>query len=121
MPKSLDMKAHFVDLLDSYFKENKGLSMRAFAKKVGVSEGTIRNWRDGSTTPNIEHLNPLAVALEVSIFHLLGIDEEHYLAPEDAELINLNVTNEKFHEIVSKIKDNEELLNALYTIVKTSK
>ena len=75
MPKSLDMKAHFVDLLDSYFKENKGLSMRAFAKKVGVSEGTIRNWRDGSTTPNIEHLNPLAEALEVSIFHLLGIDK----------------------------------------------
>ena len=121
MPKLVDMKSHFINLLDSYFNADKNRSMRSFAKIVGVSEGTIRNWREGKTTPNIEHLQPLANAMDITIFELLGIDEDGYLAPEDLNLISLNITNEKFHEIVSKIKDNEELLNALYTIVKTSK
>ena len=100
MPKLVDMKSHFINLLDSYFNADKNRSMRSFAKIVGVSEGTIRNWREGKTTPNIEHLQPLANAMDITIFELLGIDEDGYLAPEDLNLISLNTTNEKFQELV---------------------
>ena len=120
MEKRVDLKLNICNFINDALAKN-GKTNTELAKFLNVSETAIRGYRTHKIVPTYPLLPLIAEFFNVTIFEVLGLDTSTYLSPEDMELITLSATNEKFHEIVSKIKDNEELLNALYTIVKTSK
>lgn len=54
----------------------KRLTLRAVAKKTGVSSAAVSKWRTGDAEPQASNVAALARALGVSADHLLGIDED---------------------------------------------
>lgn len=50
----------------------KSLTSREVAESVGVSAITVANWRRGISTPQSQHLVPLAKALGVELAFFFG-------------------------------------------------
>lgn len=120
MKTNIDIKYNICNFINQKLNETN-IANTELAKYLKLGESTIRGYRTHKITPPYSIIPLLADYFNVTIFDVLGLDTSTYLSPEDMELITLNTTNDKFHEIVNKIKDNDELLNAIYTIVKTSK
>ena len=55
-------------------REDAGLSQHQVAKKVKVSQPRISAWEHGQAVPDTEQLLELAVALNVSVIDLLGLE-----------------------------------------------
>ncbi|MBR1730509.1 MAG: helix-turn-helix transcriptional regulator [Selenomonadaceae bacterium] len=62
------------DILKS-LRNNKNLSQREFAEKLGVSQQAVGSWEVGRTEPDIETLKQLARYFNVSIDYLLDNEE----------------------------------------------
>lgn len=56
-------------------REARGLTKRALAARVGVSERAIGQFEQAATAPALETLVALCQALETSADYLLGLDE----------------------------------------------
>jgi transcriptional regulator with XRE-family HTH domain len=72
--------------------DTRAISMTELAKKLEVKQQTVSQWANGSTTPKLKHLKPLASYFEISIDELVtGIapkNEEFHL---DTGLSNLAI------------------------------
>lgn len=56
-------------------RQEKKLSLKQLAKKIGVSDTAINRWENQLRTPNIENLYNLAVVFDVSSDYLLGLED----------------------------------------------
>jgi transcriptional regulator with XRE-family HTH domain len=52
-------------------REKAGLTQRALAEKIGVSEITVRKWESGHRTPRLRRIRRLAKVLKCGILRLL--------------------------------------------------
>ena len=72
-------------------REQKGLSQKDVAEKVGVAKSTYSLYESGNREPNVQTIKKLANVLDVSADELLGIDTEpttlaaHYEGDEYTE------------------------------------
>ena len=60
-------------------REKRGLSQRALAKAIGVSQAIVQRWEGGARDPNqmaIANAKRLARCLGVSIDYLVGMYED---------------------------------------------
>lgn len=57
-------------------REQKGLSQKDVAEKVGVAKSTYSLYESGNREPNVQTIKKLANVLDVSADELLGIDTE---------------------------------------------
>ena len=81
---------------DSIFASNirklldtKSMSKTQIAKQLGVKQQTVSQWADGSTTPALKHLMPLASCFGISVEELLtGVAPENREMYEDTGLSN---------------------------------
>jgi transcriptional regulator with XRE-family HTH domain len=55
-----------------------GLSQASLAELMGVRQSSISQWERGHTRPSLEHLVPLASALNASLDELLETTSERY-------------------------------------------
>lgn len=73
----------------SYYRKQKGWTMKELAEKVGKTESAISRWESGTASPKIKDINELSKILEVNtntlIFGLSELDEN----PIIGETINL--------------------------------
>lgn len=60
----------------SELRAERGLSQRAMAKALNISQGTYNNWENSNTQPSIEQLIALANFFEVSVDYLIGNTDE---------------------------------------------
>ena len=60
-----------VKLFDSA-RERYGLSLRALARRVGVSHAAVVFWRQGKVSPRMEHARKVADLLNVDFGDLWG-------------------------------------------------
>lgn len=79
-----------------YRKELK-LTQAEVAKRVGVLQHHVNRWENDRVVPSIEHLKPLAKALEVTVDALLFADKEKR---------NIKVAHK---ELLDKLKDLDKL------------
>lgn len=73
-------------------RENRGLTQKELADKIGVKSYIISNWEQKRTEPDIKALEDLSNVLNVSIDFLLGIEESREnndLTKEEQEHIKL--------------------------------
>lgn len=73
-------------------RENRGLTQKELADKIGVKSYIISNWEQKRTEPDIKALEDLSNVLNVSIDFLLGIEENREnndLTKEEQEHIKL--------------------------------
>lgn len=87
--KSNDIK-RFAKMFNKMLKE-KNISNRNFANVTKISPSSISNYRSGKTMPSNEVLDILAKHLDVSVNHLLGIDEcKKYSAQQVHNMLGLS-------------------------------
>ena len=55
--------------------ENRGMTQRALAERVGATESAISKYVSGERMPRAEILANIATALETTVEYLLGKDE----------------------------------------------
>lgn len=66
------------------YMKKRHVTQEALAKAIGVKQYTISRMLIGSPFPSVEQLFGIARALDVSLYFLIGIQEESYreLSPE---------------------------------------
>lgn len=57
-------------------REQKGLSQKDVAEKIGVAKSTYSLYESGNREPNVQTIKKIANALDVSADELFGIDTE---------------------------------------------
>lgn len=57
-------------------REEKGLSQRALAKKIGASPKAVNFWESGKVEPSAKFICALADEFEVSCDYLLGREDD---------------------------------------------
>ncbi|WP_282804672.1 helix-turn-helix domain-containing protein [Clostridium tetani] len=92
------------------YRKKKGLTQKELAKKINLSEISIRRYEKNINTPTIEVLNKIAEALEVPVSAL--IDE-----PFSQALLNKIIKNITSNDPIKEISDltNIDISYLLYT------
>lgn len=70
-----------------YIINEKGLKQSELAKKLQLTTGQITAWKKRGTTPPAEYLINICKFLGISIYELLG-EEEQELTEEEEQLLN---------------------------------
>ncbi len=60
-------------------REERGLSRKALAKKLGVSEETLYRYENNVQTPSLDRAKQIAGILRTSIDYLVGVDDQYTL------------------------------------------
>jgi len=84
--------------------EEKEYTNKSFAEKDVISESSISNYRRGKTMPDNKMLEIIAKKLEVSVNHLLGIDECKTITAQQVH--NMLGLNEYAMEHLYSLKHN---------------
>lgn len=58
-------------------RAEKNLSQKELSKAIGVSDGTICFWENGTNEPKLTYIKKLANFFEVSSDYLIGIENEN--------------------------------------------
>ena len=58
--------------------KTRGLTQEELAKSIGAKQYTVSRMLSGSPFPTVEQLALIANALDVSLYYLIGIQEESY-------------------------------------------
>ena len=59
-----------------YAREQKGLSQKDVAEKIGVAKSTYSLYESGNREPNVQTIKKISDVLDVSADDLLGINSE---------------------------------------------
>lgn len=91
--------------------EEKEYTNKSFAEKDVISESSISNYRSGKTMPDNKMLEVIAKKLDVSVNHLLGIDEcKKYSAQQVHNMLGLSeYAMEHLYSLKHNIEEVKEL------------
>ena len=76
-------------------RENKGLSQKALADKLGITRSSVNAWEQGISVPSTQYIVELATLFEVSTDYLLNFKND--------KAINIEGLNEKEVKIVLEL------------------
>ena len=76
-------------------RENKGLSQKALADKLGITRSSVNAWEQGISVPSTQYILELANLFEVSTDYLLNFKND--------KAINIEGLNEKEVKIVLEL------------------
>ena len=102
--------------------QDSGLSLPAFAEKVGVSRNTLVSYRDGQTSPSMDFIAKVCDEFYVSPIWLISDKGEPYRFTEYSEtpfqddvltgkVINVSLLIEIIKAIENKVNDNKLTLS----------
>lgn len=92
-------------LLNKKLKDEKVLSQKEFAGKLGVSQATITKWLNGFNAPDIELLPLICEIFDLDLYELFGISDPYNLSNEDKLMLKKIKSNPALKEVISKIAD----------------
>ena len=76
-------------------RENKGLSQKALADKLGITRSSVNAWEQGISVPSTQYIVELANLFEVSTDYLLNFKND--------KAINIDGLNEKEVKIILEL------------------
>lgn len=86
----------------STIRKERGLTQKALAEKLHVSDKSVSKWETGIHFPDIAIMEELAAVLEISVIELLGL--ENVSSEEMINKISLISTEEK-NMVVKEIRE----------------
>ncbi len=81
-----------------------------FSRKCGISEGTIRGYLKGTSSPNVENLLKIATAGHVSAAWLIG-EEQQSKPKKSATIIHAEFSNPSMQEMALWISEQKDGIN----------
>jgi len=99
-------------------RKEKGMTQKALAEKVSVTDKAISRWENGHGFPDIESLEPLADALEVSLWELMHsqLDEREFIDRADVDEI-LNEAIQMSVQDILRAKRKRFILSTIIIIL----
>ena len=88
---------YFKEKIKKYRKDNN-LTQEDLAKQLNVSRQAVSKWETGSSYPNIELLNDIAVLLNVSLDVLISKEE---ITNETIKIVNTKKNNKLYFLILT--------------------
>ena len=76
-------------------RENKGLSQKALADKLGITRSSVNAWEQGISVPSTQYILELANLFEVSTDYLLNFKND--------KAINIDGLNDKEVKIILEL------------------
>ncbi len=76
-------------------RENKGLSQKALADKLGITRSSVNAWEQGISVPSTQYIVELATLFDVSTDYLLNFKND--------KAINIDGLNDKEVKIVLEL------------------
>ena len=76
-------------------RENKGLSQKALADKLGITRSSVNAWEQGISVPSTQYVLELANLFEVSTDYLLNFKNDN--------AINIDGLNDKEVKIILEL------------------
>ena len=70
------MENEFSEILRDFLCDNN-LTQVDFAKAIGVKQSQVSEWLKGKAKPGYDTLKSMAIAYDVSLEYLLGINENY--------------------------------------------
>lgn len=86
--------------------KEKGISQKAFSEMTGIAQSTISDWKRKKTNPTSDKLMIISKVLDVSLFELLGANEEN----EEHLVIGKNSEEYKFLEAYRSLETNQKAM-----------
>ena len=113
-------------------RRKKGLTQEELGKRIGVEKSAISRWENGDRKPNIDHINNIALVLEIPLGALLSDNDSYessrgwegniikdkepqdHKIQSDLEMVKEDTENFDTHKIVITLPkiDDPELLQA---------
>ena len=101
----------FMQLLQKY-----GVSSYEVAKKTGVTQTALSNWKSGRSTPKVETMKKIADYFGVTVDYLMTgssidiqqnimTDQEKRIYEYAKRLLELGMTPEKLEKLVDAVED----------------
>ena len=105
------MNKIFVERLNSLYRST-GLSQTKYARKMGVSQGTVAKWLKGEYMPTVESIEIISNYHHKSVDWMLGI--EHM---DDNDILDILVEQIKVFELTGqKFVSCDRLIELINTI-----
>ena len=81
----------------SVLRKEKGLTQKALAEQIGISDKTVSKWETGNGMPDIAYLSPLCEVLDINVNELLSgekLPSEEYLGKAEENMKHLMQGNQ---------------------------
>lgn len=89
-------------------RENLGLSQRALAGKLGVSQSTIGMWESGQREPNFKMVEELANFFDVTADYLLGRTDNKNPVTDNSSDIGFDDFTYAMHNESKELTDDDK-------------
>ena len=90
-------------------REKRGLSQKAFATKLGVSQSTVGMWESKKREPNFKTAETIASFFNVTTDYLLARTDEITPKPDSVELENDVIIYNRNGKIVKRKMSKEKM------------
>lgn len=99
----MSIRNNIAVILNKKLKDEKVMSQKEFAGKLGVSQPTITKWLNGFNAPDIELVPSVCELLGISLYEFFGVNNPNDLSEEDRVILKKIKENPALREIVNKL------------------
>lgn len=103
----MSVRNHVCSYIDEWLNNNN-VSGSALAKAMGVSDASVKRWRSGVCSPDIDLFPKLCEFMRISVNELLGMDARD-LSARDLEISNRYDNDPKFRDLIDVYTINDDL------------
>ncbi len=107
------------------FMEEKNISQLEFAKRTGISQSTVSDWRRKGTNPSADKIMIICEVLGVTPYDLLSGTENHkmkdYTPYKDVDYVVVNKDSKEYAVLESYKSMDERMQKRLESYMKALK
>lgn len=107
------------------FMEEKNISQLEFAKRTGISQSTVSDWRRKGTNPSADKIMIICEVLGVTPYDLLSGTENHkmkdYTPYKDVDYVVVNKDSKEYEMIDTYRRMDDSMQKRLETYMKALK
>lgn len=107
--------------IDNWLNEHPNESSASLARKLNVSDTSVKRWRNGVCIPDTSLLPTLCEIMNISLLTMFGLDNTKGLTPIEQRVIKEIQTNSDFKSFIERYLNDNDYRNLINSIAKFQK
>ena len=116
-----NVKDSICKTINNWFVEHPKESSASLARKLNVSDTSVKRWRNGICLPDTTILPELCEIMNISLLTLFGIDNTKGLTSTEQRVVREIQTNSDFKSFIEKYLNDKDYQNLINSITKFQK